>query len=84
MAEPLTRLFEDDDTVSRFREVFSLGKEDSKKRILPDVVPGFKASALDLGKCSITVCCIYTGIASTKHGAEAADGLSGAGIARPV
>jgi len=49
--EPLIRLFEDNDTVSRFKEVFSLGKEDNKKRVLPDVVPGFKASALDLGKC---------------------------------
>jgi len=44
------RLFEDDDTVSRIKEAFNLEKDDNKKRVLPDVVPSFKANALDLGK----------------------------------
>jgi len=102
------RLFEDDVTVLRIKEAFNLGKDDNKKRVLPDVVPGFKASALDLGKSSplsfnfppiaiwlergglcpsfvlYFIIIINTGIASAEHGAKAADGSSGSGIARPT
>jgi len=47
----LSRLFENEDTLLRIKEVFSASKEDQgRKGPLPVIVPGFKASSLDLRK----------------------------------
>jgi len=46
--EPLLCLFEDDATLARIKDAMTI-KEESGRR-LPDIIPGFKANTLDLGK----------------------------------
>lgn len=43
------RLFEDEDTLARLKEVFK-PKEVEKKVALPEIQPGFKASCLSVGE----------------------------------
>jgi len=43
-------LFADQDTINCAKAASAPSKEDGKKPILPDVVPGFKASSLEVGK----------------------------------
>jgi len=45
----IVRLFEDDDTIARLKEAFK-PRDEGKKVSLPDIQPGFKASALDVGE----------------------------------
>jgi hypothetical protein len=47
----LQALFTDQDTIDRVKAASTLSKDDGKKLVLPDVVPGFKASSLEVGKC---------------------------------
>ena len=47
---PLLRLFEDDTTLSHFKNALAIKEESGKKPSLPEIVPGFKANALDLGR----------------------------------
>ena len=50
----LRRLFEDNDTLAQIKEIFAASKEDNgKKGPLPEIVPGFKASSLDLRKSPV-------------------------------
>ena len=46
-------LFLDQETIDRVKAAVAMPKDDGKKIILPDVVPGFKASSLEVGKSSI-------------------------------
>jgi hypothetical protein len=48
---PLQALFADQDTIDHVKVASTLSKDDGKKLVLPDVVPGFKASSLKVGKC---------------------------------
>ena len=50
-------LFSDQDTIDRMKAITASSKDDGKKLVLPDVVPRFKASSLEVGK-SPTVSCI--------------------------
>ena len=53
----LLRLFEDEDTLLRIKEVFLASKEDQgRKGPLPVIVLGFKASSLDLRKSPLLSC----------------------------
>jgi hypothetical protein len=48
-------LFSDQETIDRVKAAVAPLKDDGKKLVLPDVVPGFKASSLDVGKSPIFV-----------------------------
>lgn len=43
-------LFSDQDTIDHVKAIMALLKDDGKKVVLPDVVPRFKASSLEVGK----------------------------------
>ena len=47
----LQALFTDQDTIDHMKAASAPSKDDGKKLVLPDVVPGFKASSLEVGKC---------------------------------
>jgi hypothetical protein len=49
-ARPLLHLFEDDATLARIKEALVIKDENGKKPLLPDIIPGFKANPLDIGK----------------------------------
>jgi hypothetical protein len=46
-------LFADQETIDRVKAASAPSKDDGKKFVLPDAVPGFKASSLDVGKSPI-------------------------------
>jgi hypothetical protein len=43
-------LFVNNDTLAQFRGIASAKEESPKKVLLPDIIPGFKASSLDIGE----------------------------------
>jgi hypothetical protein len=57
-------LFSDQETIERIKAATAPSKDGGKKVILPEVVPGFKASSLDVGKSPIlpfrTPYCMYS------------------------
>jgi len=53
------QLFVDDDTLARIRGM-AMAKEESPKKVsLPDIIPGFKASSLEIGEHIISNSCRY-------------------------
>jgi hypothetical protein len=57
-------LFSDQDTIDRVKAATAPSKDDGKKLVLPDVVPGFKASSLDVGKFPILSRSIFSHVAT--------------------
>jgi hypothetical protein len=57
-------LFSDQETIKHIKAATAPSKDDGKKVILPEVVPGFKASSLDVSKSPIlpfhTPYCMYS------------------------
>ncbi len=49
-ARPLIHLFKDDATLSHIKNALDIKEENGKKPQLPDIVPGFKANPLNIGK----------------------------------
>ena len=63
-------LFADPEAVDRARAAAATAREADKKPPLPDIVPGFKANALDIRECPFTrsrlarICAVCTLVAS--------------------
>ena len=79
----LHRLFEDDDTLARIKEIFAASKEENgKKGPLPEIVPGFKASSLDLRKssCFSLFACVPPCRIPLRHPLGARSSVEGLGL----
>lgn len=50
----LAQLFVDDNTLAQIHGITAAKDENTKKAILPDIIPGFKASSLDIGEPTVS------------------------------